>query len=202
VRNVKIALLLLLSIFVPQTLLGLWTVAEPSPAFSYKDEPEVVSFTVVGSEPTVERETWWLEVQYPVDDYTNTTSGYGWRKVSGCARCSEFHKGLDFTPGEGSPVYAVMDGVIEKVDHSGEYGVHVIIKHPLHEDLSYTTVYAHLQVSNTTKRLQLDNNINKGDLIGYVGNTGLSTGPHLHFEVRKNGRFLDPAAFFAKHIRD
>jgi len=72
----------------------------------------------------------------------------------------------------------------------------------LHEELSYTTVYAHLQVSNTTNRLQLDNNIKKGDLIGYVGNTGLSTGPHLHFEVRKNDRFLDPAAFFAKHIRN
>jgi murein DD-endopeptidase MepM/ murein hydrolase activator NlpD len=199
---VKIASLLLLSLLIPQTVLGLWSITEPTPAFSNEDKPKSVSFVVVGAEPTVEREVWWLEVQYPVDDYANTTSGYGWRYVKGCARCSDFHKGLDFTPGKGSPVYAVMDGVIEKVDHAGEYGVHVIINHPLHEDLSYTTVYAHLQVSNVTKRLQLDNNIKKGDLIGYVGNTGLSTGPHLHFEVRKNGRFLDPAAFFAKHIRN
>jgi murein DD-endopeptidase MepM/ murein hydrolase activator NlpD len=199
---VKIASLLLLSLLIPQTLWGLWTATELTPAFSIKDKEESVSFFVVGAEPVIERETWWLEVQYPVDDHTNISSGYGWRTVKGCARCSGFHKGLDFTPGEGSPVYAVMDGIISQVDNAGEYGVHVIIHHPLHEELSYTTVYAHLQVSNTTNRLQLDNNIKKGDLIGYVGNTGLSTGPHLHFEVRKNDRFLDPAAFFAKHIRN
>ena len=201
-NKVKIALFLLLSLLIPQTLLGLWSITEPTPMFSNENKSEGVALVVVGAEPVLERETWWLEVQYPVDDHENISSGYGWRTVKGCARCSGFHKGLDFTPGEGSPVYAVMDGIISQVDNAGEYGVHVIIHHPLHEDLSYTTVYAHLQVSNVTNRLQLDNNIKKGDLIGYVGNTGLSTGPHLHFEVRKNDRFLDPAAFFAKHIRN
>jgi murein DD-endopeptidase MepM/ murein hydrolase activator NlpD len=95
-----------------------------------------------------------------------------------------------------------MDGVITQVEHSGQYGMHVIITHEYIPERIYTTVYAHLQVSNVTKRLQLDNNINKGDLIGYVGNTGLSTGSHLHFEVRENGRHINPAAFFQKHIRD
>jgi murein DD-endopeptidase MepM/ murein hydrolase activator NlpD len=106
----------------------------------------------------VQRENWLLDIQYPVDDYTNTTSGFGSRNLE-CSRCSGFHKGLDFTPGRGAPVYAVMDGVISQVENSGGYGVHVIITHQIHEDLVYTTVYAHLQVSNVTKRLQLDNNI-------------------------------------------
>jgi murein DD-endopeptidase MepM/ murein hydrolase activator NlpD len=202
VNRVKILSILLLSLILPQTLLGLWTVTELAPAFSFEATSEPVQFVVVGSEPVIEREKWWLEVQYPVDDYTNTTSGYGYRSIEGCNRCSEFHKGLDFTPGVGSPVYAIMDGVVSQVNHSGQYGVHVILTHTVHEDLAYTTVYAHLQVSQATKRLQLDNNIKKGDLLGYVGNTGLSTGPHLHFEVLKNGRNLNPAAFFNEHIRN
>jgi murein DD-endopeptidase MepM/ murein hydrolase activator NlpD len=202
VFKVKIAYMLLLSLLVPQFFLGL----PKLPEVSYAAENAIqdsVSFTVSGGPATsIDRESWWLDIQYPVDDYENTTSGYGWRDVVGCKRCSEFHKGLDFTPGVGSPVYAIMDGVVSKVDHAGEYGVHVIITHEYVPERIYTTVYAHLQVSNVTKRLQLDNNIAKGDLIGYVGNTGLSTGPHLHFEILKNGRHLNPAAFFKEHIRD
>jgi murein DD-endopeptidase MepM/ murein hydrolase activator NlpD len=199
---VKIASILLLSLLVPQVFLGLWNVTEVTPAFGYTKTPESSRFLVVGSEPTLDRVEWFPDVQYPVDDHTNTTSGFGNRFIDGCSRCSEFHKGLDFTPGVGSPVYAVMDGVVSHVDHSGQYGVHVIIIHNFYPDIPYTTVYAHLQVSNITNSLQLDNNIKKGDLIGYVGRTGLATGPHLHFEVRENGRHINPAAFFAKYIRN
>ena len=200
--KVKILSILFLSLLVPQTLLGLISYTELAPAFSETETTQTHTLNIVGSEPTIEREAWWLDIQYPVDDYENTTSGYGWRDVAGCKRCSEFHKGLDFTPGVGSPVYAIMDGVVSQVEHAGEYGVHVIITHEYIPERVYTTVYAHLQVSNVTKRLQLDNNIVKGDLIGYVGNTGLSTGPHLHFEILKNDRHLNPAAFFEEHIRD
>lgn len=200
--KLKILSILFMFLLVPQTLLGLISYTELSPAYSGPMTTETQTLKTIGLEPTVERESWWLDIQYPVNNYENTTSGYGWRDVDGCSRCSEFHKGLDFTPGVGSPVYAIMDGVVSQVESSGGYGVHVIITHKYMPELVYTTVYAHLQVSNVTNRLQLDNNIVKGDLIGYVGDTGLSTGPHLHFEVRKNGRFLDPVAFFARHIRD
>jgi murein DD-endopeptidase MepM/ murein hydrolase activator NlpD len=200
VFKVKILSILFLSLLVPQTLLGLISHTELAPAFSYESEANHTSFTVSGSEPVIERMDWWLDIQYPVDDYDNVSSGWGQRTVYGCQRCSTYHKGLDFTPGYGSPIYAIMDGVVSQVDNGGEYGMHVIITHEIYEDLVYTTVYAHLQVSNVTNRLQLDNNIVKGDLIGYVGNTGLSTGPHLHFEVRENDRHLNPAAFFKEHI--
>jgi murein DD-endopeptidase MepM/ murein hydrolase activator NlpD len=202
VFKVKILSILFLSLLVPQTLLGLISHTELAPAFSETETTQTHTLNIIGSEPTVERETWWLDIQYPVDDYENVSSGWGQRTVYGCQRCSTYHKGLDFTPGYGSPVYAIMDGVISQVDNSGEYGMHVIITHEYIPERIYTTVYAHLQVSNVTNRLQLDNNIIKGDLIGYVGNSGLSTGPHLHFEVRENGRHLNPAAFFREHIRD
>jgi murein DD-endopeptidase MepM/ murein hydrolase activator NlpD len=195
------AVSLLLVLLVPQVSMGL----VPDAEYSFYDSRNnsSVSFTTSSYEPhEIVRLNWWLDVQYPVDDYTNTSSGWGQRTVYGCQRCSTFHKGLDFTPGKGSPVYAIMDGVVSQVDHAGEYGVHVILTHEYIAERVYTTVYAHLQVSNVTKRLQLDNNIKKGDLIGYVGNTGLSTGPHLHFEVRENGKHLNPAAFFREHIRD
>ena len=198
----KILSILFLSLLVPQTLLGLISHTESPAAFSYASTTTTEPFIVKGSEPVVERMDWWLDIQYPVDDHENTTSGWGWRDVPGCKRCSEFHRGLDFTPGRGSPVYAVMDGVITQVQNSGGYGMHVIITHEYIPERVYTTVYAHLQVSNVTNRLQLDNNIEKGDLIGYVGNTGVSTGSHLHFEVKENGRNLNPAAFFEEHIRN
>jgi len=200
VFKVKILSILFLSLLVPQALLGLISHTELAPAFSETETTQTHTLNIVGSEPVIERVDWWLDIQYPVDDYDNVSSGWGQRTVYGCQRCSTYHKGLDFIPGYGSPVYAIMDGVVSQVDNGGEYGMHVIITHEIYEDLVYTTVYAHLQVSNVTNRLQLDNNIVKGDLIGYVGNTGLSTGPHLHFEVRENDRHLNPAAFFEEHI--
>lgn len=152
-------------------------------------------YVASGDYDDVKREDWLLDIRYPVDDYANTSSTWGSRYVRDCPRCSGYHKGVDFTPGRGSPVYAAMDGVVTQVQNSGEYGMHVIITHEIYEDLVYTTVYAHLQVSNVTNRLQLDNNIVKGDILGYVGNTGLSTGPHLHFEIRKNGVHINPLPF-------
>jgi murein DD-endopeptidase MepM/ murein hydrolase activator NlpD len=191
---------MLLALITPQILSGLWgSYEEPY----YNIETPISQTIFVSSSSTaasIDRQNWLLDIRHPVDDYTNTTSGWGQRTVYGCQRCSNFHKGLDYTPGRGAPVYAIMDGVIIQIENSGEYGVHVILEHRVHEDLTYTTVYAHLQVSNVTNRLQLYNNINKGDLLGLVGSTGLSTGAHLHFEVRKNGRHIDPAAFFAKNL--
>ena len=169
----------------------------------FNDIPVAQIFHVASYDgPSVEREDWLLDIRYPVDDYENISSTWGARYIKDCPRCSGYHQGVDFTPGRGSPVYAAMDGVISQVQDSGDYGVHVIITHPIHEDLVYTTVYAHLQVSNVTNVLRLDNDINKGDLIGYVGSTGLSTGPHLHFEIRKNGVHVDPLRILQKNMAE
>ena len=198
-NKVKIVSLMLLSLLVPQAFYGLLQIQEE--AFYVNEDIQMSShFVVSGPEIGIERESWLLDIQYPVANYESISSGFGSRYVSNCPRCSGYHRGVDFTPGEGSNVYAAMDGIISQVDNAGEYGVYVMIKHKIHEDLTYTTVYAHLQISNTTNRLQLGNNINKGDLIGYVGSTGLSTGPHLHFEIRKNGKFKDPLRILQKNI--
>jgi murein DD-endopeptidase MepM/ murein hydrolase activator NlpD len=192
------AIILLLTLLVPQTFMGLVPVDKD---FYLEVLPQQSTQLVInGASVSIDRENWLLDIRYPVDNYAITTSGWGSRDINDCSRCSGFHKGLDFTPGRGAPVYAAMDGTIVKVENSGEYGVHVIIDHLINEDLVYTTVYAHLQVSSVTKRLQLDNNIKKGDLIGYVGSTGLSTGPHLHFEIRINGRHVDPLQVLQQNI--
>ncbi len=198
-NKVKIVSLLLLSLLLPQAFYGLLQIQEET--FYVNEDDQVQKHLVIsGPEMDIERESWLLDIQYPVADYTLISSKWGSRYVKDCPRCSGYHRGVDFTPGEGSNVYAAMDGVIVQVENSGEYGVHVILEHRIHEDLTYTTVYAHLQVSNTTNMLQIGNNISKGDLIGYVGSTGLSTGPHLHFEIRKNGKFLDPLQILQKNI--
>ncbi len=194
------AVFLLLTLLIPQTHMGLVPVDQD--AYLYFEQEVSQQLVVTSAETEIQRENWLLDIQYPVANYELISSGWGARYVKDCPRCSGFHQGLDFTPGRGSNVYAAMDGIISHVDNSGEYGVHVIIDHTIHEDLAYTTVYAHLQVSNTTKRLQLGNNIKKGDLIGFVGSTGLSTGPHLHFEIRKNGIKVNPLKVLQQNIID
>ena len=194
------AIILLLTLLVPQTFMGVVPVDQD--AYFYFEQEVGQQLIITSSETEIQRENWFLDIQYPVANYESISSGWGVRYVKDCPRCSGFHQGLDFTPGRGSNVYAAMDGIISHVDNSGEYGVHVIIDHRIHEDLTYTTVYAHLQVSNTTKRLQLGNDIKKGDLIGFVGSTGLSTGPHLHFEIRKNGIKVNPLKVLQQNIID
>jgi murein DD-endopeptidase MepM/ murein hydrolase activator NlpD len=162
------------------------------------EKSSTIQISASNYEP-IQRESWLLDIQYPVDDYENTTSGFGSRNLE-CSKCSTFHKGLDFTPGRGSPVYAVMDGVVIEVKNSGQYGVHVILEHRIHEDLVYHTVYAHLQDRSLTTSLPLNQKIDKGSTIGSVGSTGLSTGAHLHFEIRENGVFLNPVRIFEKNI--
>jgi murein DD-endopeptidase MepM/ murein hydrolase activator NlpD len=196
------SLVLLFSLIVPLVFSGLMQNEEYTPAYPNGSHGGVQTLTVSGAPPTVDRMLWTLDIVYPVKDYDLVSSGYGWREVEGCKRCSEYHKGLDFVPGVGSEVYAIMSGVVTEVQHAGEYGMHVIISHKFFDDMHYTTVYAHLKNKKLTRELKVGQEISKGDLIGYVGDTGLSTGPHLHFEVRLNDRHLNPAKFLAANIRD
>jgi murein DD-endopeptidase MepM/ murein hydrolase activator NlpD len=190
---------LTISLLLPQTLMGL-VPAEKIEDVYYEETQSAVQFFVTGSYAEIDRESWLLDIQYPVANHTSTSSGWGARYVRDCPRCSTFHQGVDFTPGRGSNVYAAMDGVVSVSDIGGEYGVYVILDHQINEDLIYQTVYAHLKRNKLTTNLYPGQKVSKGDIIGYVGNTGLSTGPHLHFEIRINGRNVDPMRILEQNI--
>lgn len=122
------------------------------------------------------------------EDLTRVASGYGWRSDP-FTKARKMHKGMDFTAPVGTPIYATGDGVIDRADNRATgYGEHVEIDH----GFGYKTIYAHMS-KYAVKRGQ---KVSRGDLIGYVGNTGRSSGPHLHYEVHKNGRAINPINFY------
>lgn len=122
-------------------------------------------------------------------DLTHTASGYGWR-IHPIYKIRKFHEGMDFTAPIGSDVYVTADGVVENIENNVNrgYGNMVMIDH----GYGYQTVYAHL----SSYKVKIGQHLRRGDIIGYVGNTGLSTGPHLHYEVRKNGEAVNPVNFY------
>ena len=114
--------------------------------------------------------------------------GYGWR-THPIYKTQEFHPGMDFAAEQGTPIYATGDGVVELADASAQgYGNHVVINH----SYGYKTLYGHMSRIATKSGMKLK----RGDLIGYVGSTGLSTGPHVHYEVIKNGEKVNPINFY------
>ncbi|MCC6181603.1 MAG: M23 family metallopeptidase [Bacteroidia bacterium] len=121
-------------------------------------------------------------------DLKHMPSGYGWR-THPIYKTQEFHPGMDFTAEQGTPIYATGDGTVELADASGHgYGNHVIINH----GFGYKTLYGHMSKIAT----KAGNKVKRGELIGYVGSTGLSTGPHVHYEVIKNGEKVNPINFY------
>jgi len=115
-------------------------------------------------------------------------SGFGWR-IHPIYKTEKMHTGMDFTAPVGTPIHATGNGIVEKPDYDARgLGNHVIINH----GFGYESVYGHMSkivVRNGQK-------VNRGDLIGYVGSSGAATGPHLHYEVRKNGTPLNPVNFY------
>jgi murein DD-endopeptidase MepM/ murein hydrolase activator NlpD len=112
------------------------------------------------------------------------SSRYGLRKhpISGY---SKMHKGVDFAAPTGTPVYAAGDGVIESIGRNGGYGNYVRIRHS-----NYSTAYAHL--NGYAKGMKRGRRVKQGQVIAYVGTTGRSTGPHLHYEVIRAGKQINP----------
>ena len=102
------------------------------------------------------------------------------------------HKGLDFTADVGTPVYATGDGVVKSAYFSDSFGNVIFIDH----NFGYETRYAHLSKFNVRR----GERIRRGDIIGFVGNTGLSRGPHLHYEVLYNGLQINPINFFQRDL--
>lgn len=121
-------------------------------------------------------------------DLKRTASGFGLR-IHPIYKISKFHSGMDFTAPTGTDVFATGDGVVSTVkSQRRELGNHVIIDH----GFGYKTVYAHLDSFNVKEGQK----VRRGDIIGFVGNTGLSTAPHLHYEVLLNDRYVDPALYY------
>ncbi|MES2131595.1 MAG: M23 family metallopeptidase [Bacteroidota bacterium] len=121
-------------------------------------------------------------------DLKHLPSGYGWR-THPIYKTQEFHPGMDFTAEQGTPIYATGDGIVEVADAAAQgYGNHVVIDH----GFGYKTLYGHM----SKIAAKVNARVKRGELIGYVGSTGLSTGPHVHYEVIKNGEKVNPINFY------
>ncbi|MFX0560907.1 peptidoglycan DD-metalloendopeptidase family protein [Tepidibacillus infernus] len=124
---------------------------------------------------------------------TNTiTSRFGIRKDP-FTNVSSFHTGIDLAGPTGNPVYAGADGKVILAEYYGGYGKTIIIRH----SNTYKTLYGHL----SEIKVKQGDSVKKGEIIGLIGNTGRSSGPHLHYEVFKNGKPIDPYPYmnFLKH---
>ena len=188
-------------------------------------EDEVVtaqSFTVAGSQSTqvgIQRQSWSvtsfaevLKARYGSRSFSYSTTGTGairWPfptavpissgfgdRVAPCRYCSSDHRGVDFVPGNGAPIFAIADGVVTASEFGGGYGQYVYLEHDVN-GRSVLTVYAHMQRGSSP--LRVGDVVEVGDFIGLVGNTGISTGPHLHFEVRIEGEYVDPFAWLKEN---
>jgi murein DD-endopeptidase MepM/ murein hydrolase activator NlpD len=125
-------------------------------------------------------------------DLKRIASGFGYR-IHPIYKIAKMHAGLDFSAEIGTEIYATGDGTIEAVDSKlSGYGHHVVIQH----GYGYETLYAHMSKVSVRQ----GEKVTRGQVIGYVGNTGTSTGPHLHYEVIKNGTKVDPAFYFYNDI--
>ncbi|WP_378186588.1 M23 family metallopeptidase [Aquimarina sp. W85] len=121
-------------------------------------------------------------------DLKRMASGYGWRNDP-FTKARKFHHGMDFSAPTGTPIYASGNGIVKRADaNSTGYGKHIRIDH----GFNYVSLYAHLSKYNV-KRGQ---KVKRGDIIGYVGSTGRSVAPHLHYEIFKDGERINPRNFY------
>tara|TARA_B100000963_G_scaffold111929_1_gene97448 strand:+ start:14815 stop:15792 length:978 start_codon:yes stop_codon:yes gene_type:complete len=121
-------------------------------------------------------------------DLTRVASGFGYR-IDPFTKKRRFHYGMDFTAKRGTPVYATGNGIVKRADNrSSGYGKHIRIDH----GFGYVSLYAHLSKYNVRRGQK----VKRGDIIGYVGNTGRSAGPHLHYEILKDKKKINPLNFY------
>jgi murein DD-endopeptidase MepM/ murein hydrolase activator NlpD len=121
-------------------------------------------------------------------DLKRIASGFGYR-IDPIYKTVKYHAGLDFSAPSGTPIYVTGDGVVEEASLSDVgYGNHVIVRH----GYGYRTLYGHM----LRTKVKAGQTVKRGDVLGWVGSTGKSTGPHCHYEVMKNGEKVDPVYFF------
>jgi hypothetical protein len=127
-------------------------------------------------------------------ELTRLASGFGMR-IHPIYKVKMMHFGVDFTAPRHTPIYSTGDGVVERVIRSfGGYGKQVVINH----GFGYKTRYAHMEDFNVKK----GDRVKRGDLIGTVGNSGLSTAPHLHYEILKDNKKVNPVNYFYMDLND
>ena len=120
-------------------------------------------------------------------DLKRTASGYGMR-IDPIYKTAKFHAGMDFSANTGTPVYATGNGTISRVGWESGYGKMIRVKH----GFGYETWYAHL----SDYKVRVGQKVVRGEVIGEVGNTGKSTGPHLHYEVHVKGKVVNPMNYY------
>lgn len=137
-------------------------------------------------------------VQWPINPGTRLSSHFG-NRVAPCAECSSFHLGIDWNPGAGTRIESIADGTVVGVDSiSGDLGVHVVIEHDIDGE-RVQSVYGHMVPGSSP--LSIGQKVSRGDVVGRVGNSGLSTGTHLHFAmITASGTFIDPLAWMRAHV--
>lgn len=122
----------------------------------------------------------------------STASGWGYR-IHPIYKIKQFHYGMDFTASIGTKVYATGDGVVKDVQSiGGGYGKWILIEH----GFGYETLYGHLNGFN----VKIGDKVKRGSVIGFVGNSGTSTGPHVHYEVHRNGEPVNPQYYYFKDL--
>ncbi|GGH77348.1 peptidase M23 [Filimonas zeae] len=125
-------------------------------------------------------------------DLNRIASGFGYR-IDPVYKVAKFHAGLDFAAPQGTPIYATADGVIKEANYNaGGYGNHVVINH----GYGYETLYGHMYKIKSKP----GDHVKRGEVIGYVGSTGKSTGPHCHYEVHRSGERIDPVYYFSNDL--
>ncbi len=135
----------------------------------------VVSADILANLKSIKEE---LNFTLPLTDYV-ITSRYGWRQNG-----TEFHTGIDYAAPLGTPIHAAEDGIVTCAKWSGNYGYLVKIQHTG----GYETYYAHC----SRFAVSVGDEVKQGDIVSYVGSTGRSTGPHVHLEIRLDGKHMNP----------
>lgn len=153
------------------------TVSTEEEPMSDNDLAPIISHVLFEDPPTIS----------PLQGDPKITSGFGMR-VHPIQKVKKQHRGVDFKAETGTPVYATSDGVVVKVETQPKgYGQHIVIEHDEH----FKTLYAQLSRMD----VKVGDEVKRGDQIGAVGSSGMSTAPHLHYEVIKDGVHVDPAEY-------
>jgi murein DD-endopeptidase MepM/ murein hydrolase activator NlpD len=119
-------------------------------------------------------------------------SGFGYRNDP-FTKVRKMHEGMDFTAKTGTPIFATGDGIVARADNTASgYGNHIVLRH----GFGYETLYGHL----SKYKCRVGQRVKRGDVIGYVGSTGRSEAPHLHYEVHKDGKVVNPLNFYYGNI--
>lgn len=136
-------------------------------------------------------------IQYPFKTTVRISDLFGFR-VAPCAWCSSDHKGVDFDAGLGAPIQIIADGVVTDVHEAddGGLGYYVTVDHDIN-GLKFQSLYSHLLPG--TIQVKLGDQVKVTQIVAQVGNTGTSTGPHLHFEIHVNKEPVDPLAWLKEH---